>query len=332
MPLFPKITGSKATILLIVFVALITATLWWNRTEQSDNAENISLRLAWLHGAGFEGYYAAQERGLYENEGLKVDIHPGGVDHNSILLVASGSDTFGMAGAVEVLQARNKDIPIKAIAAIYKENPIVYFSHKDSGITTPSDFRGKKIGVKTGLDTEILYRALLSQFNIKSSDVTEVPVKFDMTLFFRREVDVWPGFINVEPIIARAQGFETNLIFPKDYGIPMYAQVIFAREDFINEHPETVQKFLNATIRGWEYAVNNEQEAHALARKYDPQLNEQFEQDSFSETKLLVQPAKSKVGLMEASVWESTTEILKQQELLKQELDPRQVFTNEFLP
>lgn len=327
-----KNKNGLVAIVVIGALVVVGAFAWWNQFQKKEGAENVSVRLAWLHGSGFEGYYAAQDKGLYRQKGLKVEINPGGVDRNSILLVASGSDTFGMAGAVEILQARDKGIPIKAIAAIYKENPIVYFSHKDSGIKTPNDFKGKKIGVKNGLDTEILYRTFLSQFNIKSSDVTEVPVKSDMTPFFRKEVDVWPGFINVEPIIAKAQGFETNLIFPKDYGIPMYAQVIFAREDFISKHPEIVRQFLDATIQGWEYAVTNEQEARELAKKYDPQLNDQFEQESFAATKSLVQPGNTKLGLMDKSVWEADAKILREQGLMKNDLKLQDVFTNEFLP
>ena len=325
----------KYLIPVIVIAIALLGFFAWNQFKNSrggEQAGKISLRLAWLHGSGFEGYYAAKDKGFYSNQGLDVTLYPGGPDQNPVRSVAAGSDTFGQGGLVEVLQARDKGVPIKAIAAFYRQNPVVYFSLKNSGIKTPNDFVGKTVGVKYGLDTEILYRALLKKFNIEQSSINEVPVKFDMTPLFRKEVDVWPGFVNVEPVIAKIQGYEVDVIRAEDFGIPMYGQVIFAREDFIEQHPDIVKKFLEATVEGWQYAVNHESEAAELATKYSPETDLTLAQKIFVPTKQLVIAQDSKIGYMDPKVWQADKDILREQGLMKNDINLQDAFTNEFLP
>ncbi|HYE22141.1 MAG TPA: ABC transporter substrate-binding protein, partial [Verrucomicrobiae bacterium] len=279
----------KSNLLLILLGILLVVTIYLVKAKfQNQNPGIVSLRLAWLHGSGFEGFYVAKDKGFYSYQGLDVTLYPGGPDQNPVRSVAAGSDTFGQGGLVEVLQARDKGVPIKAIAAIFRTNPVVYFSLSGSGIQNPKDFAGKKIGVKYGLDTEIIYRALLKKNNVNIQNITEVPVKFDMTPLFRRDVDVWPGYINFEPVIARMQGYNVEVIRSEDYGIPMYGQVIFAREDYIQEHPEEVRKFLNATIDGWQYAVDHDADAALLANKYSPETDLKLAENIFVEVEKLV--------------------------------------------
>ena len=325
----------KYLIPIIVVVLIVLSFFVWSQSRNNQNNEQsgkVSLRLAWLHGSGFEGFYAAKDKGFYNDQGLDVTLYPGGPDQNPIRSVAAGSDTFGQGGLVEVLQARAKGVPIKAIAAIFRENPVVYFSLKNSGIKTPNDFVGKTVGVKYGLDTETLYRALLSKYKINKSSITEVPVKFDMSPLFRKEVDVWPGYINFEPVIAKMQGYDVDVIRAEDYGIPMYGQVIFAREDFIKENPDIVRKFLEATVEGWQYAVSHDDEAAQLATKYSPETDLALAQKIFAPTKKLVIAQDSKIGYMETEVWQTNENILREQGLIKNDINLQDAFTNEFLP
>jgi len=299
-------------ILVLILVLFLVGIFLFNSNQNKTELEEVSLRLAWLHGSGFEGYYVAKEKGYYQEEGLEININPGGLDQNSIKLVASGSDTFGLAGQVEVISARDKGIPVKGVAAFYKNNPIVYFSKESKNIITVKDFIGKKVGVKYGLDTEIIYNALLKKEGIDREKIEETPVQFDMGLFFTDAVDVWPGFSNVEPVVAEIQNVNINIISPLDYDIPMYAQVLVVNDKTINEKPEIIEKFIKATKKGWLYAIEHPNEMPSLVAKYSTESNDKFERLSFQETQKIVGD-KGKIGEMNSVDWEILTNILKEQ-------------------
>ena len=112
--------------------------------------ESVTVRLKWFHQAQFAGFYVANDKGLYKSAGLNVDIQPGGPDFPAIQMVAGGSEQFGVTGADQILIARSKGVPVVALAVIFRRNPFVLFSLAKSGIKTPADYVGKKVGVKIG--------------------------------------------------------------------------------------------------------------------------------------------------------------------------------------
>ena len=117
----------------------------------SGPIENVILKLKWLNQAQFAGNYVAIEKGFFKQEGFNVKLKSFSFASTPVDDVSSGKATFGIAGAAEVLLARAKGIPVKAIAVIYKINPAVAFSLKTSGITKPQDFIGKTVGIEGGL-------------------------------------------------------------------------------------------------------------------------------------------------------------------------------------
>src|SRR6202166_2299053 len=129
-------------------------------------AQAVTVRLKWLHQAQFAGYYVAKDKGYYEAAGLDVSIQPGGSDFPAIQMVAGGNEQFGVTGADQILIARSKGVPVVALAVIYRESPFVLFALKKSGITKPSEFVGKTIGLKIGGSEELVYRAVLKSAGI----------------------------------------------------------------------------------------------------------------------------------------------------------------------
>src|ERR1700757_1830537 len=112
--------------------------------------ESVTLRLKWFHQAQFAGFYVAKEKDFYKSAGLNVDIQPGGPDFPAIQMVAGGNEQFGVTGADQILVARDKGVPVVALAVIYRKNPFVLFALTKSGIDKPAKFTGKNIGVKIG--------------------------------------------------------------------------------------------------------------------------------------------------------------------------------------
>ena len=172
------------------------------------------MRLKWFNQAQFAGFYVAKEKGFYKAAGLDVNIQPGGPDFPAIQMVTGGNEQFGVTGADQILIARSKGVPVVALAVIYRRNPFVLFSLAKSGIKTPADYVGKKVGVKIGGNEELIYRAVLAKAGIDKSKLTEIPVKFDMTPLLTGDIDVWPGYLINEVLAAKEKGFAVKSSIP----------------------------------------------------------------------------------------------------------------------
>src|SRR5438105_725606 len=181
--------------------------------------------------------------------------------------MAGGDEQCGGTTAAQVLVARSKGVPVVALAVLYRKSPFVLFSLKASGVDTPEKFRGRKVGVKLGGNEELIYRAILKKTAVANGDLTELPVKFDMTPLLTGQIDVWPGYVINEVITAREKGFDVNIVWPSNYGLNFYADTIFTTEKMIKEKPDLVKRFVAATLKGWNYAAANPEEAAQITVK-----------------------------------------------------------------
>lgn len=318
-------------ILIIVAVVIVSAIWFAQSNKQVGESEKISIRLKWLNQAQFAGFYYADKAGYYKDERLDVTLNAGGVDFPAVQMVAGGSDHFGVTGADQILLAREKDIPIVALAVIYRKSPFVLFSLKESGIDTPQKMAGKKVGVKLGGNEELTYRALLKNAGVDSKQLEEIPVKFDITPLLTKQIDVWPGYAINEPITAEEQGHPVNLIWPSDYGVSLYADTLFTTEEMVKTKPDVVRKVVEATIKGWEEALENPEQAVTYTLQYSDKLAREHETKMMNASIPLVKPDNNPVGFMDRAVWVSMQDLLLKQGFMKQAVDIDKAFTTEFL-
>lgn len=320
----------KSIKLFYIFILLFAIFLFQCGTKDKSY-ENINIRLKWLHQAQFAGFYYAKEAKLYDKRGLNVILRPGGIDYPAIQMVVSGSDHFGVTGADQILIARERGIPIVAVACIYRKSPFVLFALKNSGIKKVEDFYGKRIGVKFGGNEELTYRAMLKKAGISSSDFTEIPVKFDISLLLAGKVDIWPGYSINEPITAEEKGFSVNLIWSSDYGINLYADVLFTTEEMIKMHPDIVRGIVEGTIAGWSNSFENREQAITYTLKYSKELTRDHEIRMLNASFPLVIPDDKPIGWMEMDVWKEMYKILKDSGFLKEEIDLSKAFSTDFV-
>jgi ABC-type nitrate/sulfonate/bicarbonate transport system substrate-binding protein len=315
-----------------LIVLLILVQIIFFSFNGNSGLEKVSLRHSWIIDVNTAGYITAIEKGFYEDEGLDVTINPGGVDANPITMVASGSDTFGnIAGAEEIIMARDKKIPIKSVFATHQNNAYVFITKKDSGINSPNDFEGRKVFVQHGKGSEILYKALMEKLKVDTSKIEEVPLKFDYSRFLNDDVPIAPAFINNQVVIFKNQGIDLNIFYPKDYGITSYGYLIITKDSTIKNNPELVQKFVRATSRGWEYAIKNKEEAVDFVLKYNSELDKDLQLQVFDSAIQNMITTPVKIGTMEKERWETTQDILFNQNLISKKFPIEEVYTTEFL-
>ncbi|MCC7276498.1 MAG: ABC transporter substrate-binding protein [Alphaproteobacteria bacterium] len=253
------------------FTALVTAALVAGAASLAGTAsaaEAVSVRLKWVAQAQFAGFYVAKEKGFYAAEGLDVTVNPGGPNLNGETLVASGADQFALAGGIEnLLASRGKGLPIVGIAMMLQRTPSAYVAFNDSGIRSPKDFKGKKVSTFFTGAHNTLY-AVLSKFDVGAADVTVVPQAVSMAPFIDRQIDVATVMLFNELNVLKTRGVKDFTVFrAEDYGVSFPSDTVIVNEKLIAERPQTVQAFLNGSMRGWKYAAEHQEEAVDIVLK-----------------------------------------------------------------
>ena len=319
------------SIYLIAFLIIIVIFSGCTAVENSEELQEITVKLKWLHQAQFAGNYVANEKGFYADEGLKVNLVPFSFEEPTIDAVANGEAVFGIIGSDKLILARAKGKPIKAFAVIYKINPVCAYSLKKSGILKPNDLIGKTVGLSLGTDIDTIYLAMLNKLGINRSQINEITIGYSADELLNGTTDVSTGYIINEPHQAIEAGYEVNTILMANYGANTYADVLFATEDTINNNPELVEKFLRATLKGWQYAIENEEEAVDITLKYAAGRTKSHEAYMLSNSIPLIHTGNAYIGWMEKSEWEQAQNILLEQNILDKEIDVNELYTMKFL-
>ncbi|MEO0363730.1 MAG: ABC transporter substrate-binding protein, partial [Pseudomonadota bacterium] len=127
--------------------AAVAGVLAAGSAMAAGHADKVTLQLKWVTQAQFAGYYVAQDKGFYEEEGLTVEIKPGGPDIAPAQVIAGGGADVVLDWMPSALASREKGLPLVNIAQPFKSSGMMLTCRKDSGIATPADFKGKTLGV-----------------------------------------------------------------------------------------------------------------------------------------------------------------------------------------
>lgn len=333
---------STFSVILVALVVLSLALTACGSDDDKDDKEltPVGIQFSWVHTIEFAGFYAADEEGYYKDAGLEVTFNGGGYDDagqyiDPIQRVIDGESLFGVTDAGGLLQARAAGQPLVAIGAIYQQSPAVLMSLADTGITRPQDLLGKRIYTDES-NLAVPYRAFLAAEDISTDDITEIP-KTDFTLnpLLNGEVDAMLCFITNEVVQARELGHDVNVLVLSNYGIEIYANVIFTTEDTIANQPDLVEKFLGASTKGLQWSVDEPQKAAELVlKRYGDTMTEELkmvQEPGMIASGPLLHPAAMETGMMTEAAWQFTYETLQDQGILTEPLDPSAAYTLDFL-
>ncbi len=304
-------------------------------TAFKPQPDKVTVQLSWFHSVEFAGFYVADQKGYYADENLAVTLKPGGADILPSQAVADGKADIGVTGGDQLLIARSQGLPLKAIAAVFRQSPVALMALADSGIKTPQDLVGKRIGVISpnyDNNNDIQLLAMLKQAGIDQSKVKLVVTEdYSVGSLTSGAMDVYSGFAMNEAVDAKLRGLNVNLILPQDYGVSIYANVLFASQKTLDERSDVMQRFVRATFKGYQYAIEHPDEAGDLALKYDNTLDVKFQRASMQAEIPLIDTGDVPIGTMDSPVWQNTNDILLQQGLIKSAVDTSTVFTNKYV-
>jgi NitT/TauT family transport system substrate-binding protein len=260
--------------LTIVFT-LFTGVYSFDRSYKIHrHVDVIDLYLQWFDQAQFAGFYVATSKGFYDDANLEVRIkarpREGKEEWNVPKKISDSTDRDNQPKAIgvwtgdQVLRQYVKDdLQIAAVGTVFNRSLACFMVLDDSGIFSPKDFGGKRVGVYKGYDTEIIYNWLTERYPPSSPVTVEFvdPSWNYLEMLRAHAIDVWPSYAINEPLLAASADLKVRLIYPDYYDLPYYSDTIIVNRSTLTNQPNMISRFLEASERGWRYALENQGEA-----------------------------------------------------------------------
>lgn len=227
-----------------------------------DGLDVLDMQLGWLAGGNQLGEIVAKKKGYLEEEGIHLEVHPGGPHIDGVGIVASGRYALGqVSSSPSLMLAVSQGIPIRCFGVSVQQHPYSYFSLPEKPVRTPKDLLGKRVGTNT--TGQILLNALLAKHDIDASDLELVVVGSSMMPLLTGQVDVISGWTtNVTALKPLGDGRLAMRLW--DQGIRLYAMPYYATLETLDTRPDLLARFLRATGRGWELAYREPESAVSL--------------------------------------------------------------------
>lgn len=291
----------------------------------------VRLQLQWVDQAQFGGYYAADRQGYFKDENLTVQLVPGGPDvvPQQVGSQANGPE-FTISWVPKVLEAREAGSDLVDIAQIFQRSGTLSVAFKDAKITSPCDFKGKKVGAwGFGNEFEVTAAAKINCDLTANKDYTKVIQPFDMTLLLNKEIDVAEAMIyNEYAQVLEAKNPETGELYkPEDLTVINYNEqrsamlqdAIFARQSWLSQpgNEDIAVRFLRASFRGWIYCRDHYEDCAQYALDAGTPLGAGHSRWMMNEVNGLVWPSPLGIGRLDPIFWSQTVKIARQADIIK---------------
>lgn len=294
----------------------------------------VQVVLDWTPNTNHTGLYVARDKGFFKEQGLDVEIiQPG--ESGADQMVASGNVQFGVSYQESITMARIAGVPLVSLAAVIQHNTSGFASPVDKGIDSPKKFEGKTYGGWGAPLEEAVIDSLMQE---EQADVKKVNIMSigdgDFFSAVKRDIDfawIYYAWTGVE---AELRGEKINMVYLTDYSdkLDYYTPVLATSEKLIAEDPELVKAFVAGAAAGYQYAIDNPEDAAEVLIKAEPDLNAELVRASQKWLSPKYQDDAAQWGEQKLSVWENYADWMFDHKLLEKELEADKAFTNDFLP
>ncbi|MFQ6014707.1 MAG: ABC transporter substrate-binding protein [Anaerolineae bacterium] len=298
----------------------------------------VRCAMGYIPSFHYAPFYVALEKGYFAEEGIQL-IMDYGTEEDAIKLVAAGAREFGTVQGDQLILARAQGLPIVQIAEWFYSVPIAVFSLAEKGIEKPEDLIGKTVGQPGPYGaTYTGYRALLYTQGINPEDINTINIGFtQVAAVAEGSVEAATGWATNEPVELRYQGFDVNVIYVGDY-VELGGGGPITNETFMAEHPDVVQGFVRAFVRGLRDTVADPEFALETVMRAVPVTGwgidyEQYRKKTLEQIKLdnaLHEAAKVPLGSVDRSQLEFTLQFMLDAGMVEEAIDIDAAFTNEF--
>jgi len=279
---------------------------------------HLNYRLKWLFNTSVAGDIFAADQGYFTAVGLEVTVKEGSPEKNAIKELELGYADFGVASADQVIRALDKGADVVVLAQLFQVNPMQWIYRADQPeIKKLSDLQGRHIGITFGGNDETVMKTLLAKSGLAGEDVKLSGVRFDFAPFLKKQVDIWPVYLNSQGVILQdklSREGETVYFFnPSDFGVNFVANSIVTSGKMVKNHPDRIKLFLGALLDAWEAAMDPANEAAVLrvVKKKDKGTRDDIQQKQLTATRKLIKPDRTvRIGRMDVAAWKQTETIM----------------------
>jgi len=316
----------------VAMVAGVFAALFAGPAAALDQ---VSLGTDWKAEAEHGGYYQAIATGIYAKYGIEVSLRQGGPQVNHSQLLAAGRLDFDEEpNSFLPLNFVKENIPMVAVAALFQKDPMVLIAHAGVGNDSLAALKGKPIMI--GADTRVgPWLFLKAKFGFTDDQIR--PYNFNIAPFMADKNAVQQGYVTSEPFLIEKAGAKPVVFLLANEGYTTYASVIETSRKLVQEKPDLVQRFVNASIEGWySYLYGDPSPANALIKKDNPEetdellayaiknIKEYGVVDSGDSTKL-------GIGAMNDERWKAFHDVMSKQGVYPADLDYKKAYTLQFV-
>lgn len=307
---------------------------------ETSGLVDVKLMLDYTPNTNHTGIYVAQEQGLYKDAGLNVEIiEPG--DNATTSMVAAGKADFGISYQEDVTYALTSEdpLPIKTIAAVVQHNTSGFVVLESMGIESVKDFEGKTYAGWGAPSEEAVIHAVMNEagadfdkLTIVGADGSGIAGLSDET--GPNKVNLGWEFYGWAVIQAMQAGYDVKYIplNELDKRLDYYTPVIITNDDMIANDPDTVKKFMEATKKGYEYAIEHPEEAAKILHdKALPDTDLSFLEASQEYLSQEYAKDAPSWGVMKDSVWNDYTDFMYECGLIDHKIKASAQYTNEFV-
>lgn len=305
--------------------------------DKDTSLEKVTFVLDWTPNTNHTGIYVADALGYFEEAGIEVEIQQPPEDGASVL-VASGKADFGvgfqdsMAAAI----AGEDALPITAVAAIIQHNTSGIISNAGNGMDVPKGLEGHSYATWNGAIELATLEAVVEADGGDFSKVEMIPstVTDEVSALKTNSVDSIWIFYGWAGVKTELEGLETDYFeFAEiDPVFDYYTPVIIANDSFLKEKPETAKAFLAAVSKGYEYAIENPEEAADILCEAAPELDKELVVESQKYLAAEYKAEAERWGEIDAARWNAFYQWVNDNKLVEKEVPLDTAFSNDYLP
>ncbi len=330
---------SRKILVVVLLVLLVISVLGSAGCKKEEEMPTVKYRGGFMPAAQNQADWAALGEGYFEKEGIKADIDKGTGQEEATMMVAAGEYDMGMSSAVPAIMGISQGMPIQVVAMILQRNYLAMNGLENSGIQTPKDIEGRRVGIYPTGETFVMWNKFVELNDLDASSITEIPIPYGMGPLLSGEVDLMPGGI-MDGALFHKEGIAPLFLF-KDYeATDRYMDCLIVNKDFAEKHPDRVRAFVKAYLQGMVFCLEHPDKASEHLRHYGEGgdwVSEDFDLEGACEivsTELFVSEETQAHGLGYSTPekWQTLVDFLVEDGTLEKPVPVEDIFTNEYLP
>ena len=241
------------------YIILLLLSSYAFSHHSAYHLKEVNVQLNWKHQFEHAGFYAAIEKGFYKDIGLKVNLVEKQSGSSSFDEVMNGNAHFGIGYSSLVLEYL-KGKPVVALASLFQHSPLVFVSKQSSNIRNASDFIGKKVMVSPSSQSSASLNIMMKKVGVSYDDVFLQKHTYNINDLIDDKTDVVAVYVSNQPFYLEEKNISYNIIDPANFGFDFYENILFTNQNILKNNPKMVKDFVSATLKGWKYALENEDE------------------------------------------------------------------------